>query len=73
MGCKVLICCKAGGIGQEVMVPLEDQYGAQIRLHLAHITCLAPLTVGPGCAVELSVCSACTDHAKSKDALILCD
>lgn len=72
MGCKLLICCKVGGVAQEVKVPLE-KYGAQIRLQLAHVTCLAPMTVDRGCAVELSVCSACTDHAETKDALILCD
>lgn len=27
------------------MVPLQEKYGAQIRLHLAHVTCLAPMTV----------------------------
>lgn len=73
MGCKLLICSKVGGVAQGVKVPLEEKCGAQIRLHLACMTCLAPMTVGHGCAVELSVCSACTDHAKSKDALMLCD
>lgn len=73
MGCKLLVCCKVGGVAQEVKVALEESYGAQIRLQLAHVTCLAPMTVDRGCAVELSVCPACTDHAKSKDALVLCD
>lgn len=71
--CKLLICCKVGEVAQEVKVPLKEKYGVQIRLHLVHLTWLAPMTVDCGCDVELSVCSASTDHAKSKDALILCD
>ena len=67
------MCCKVGGVAQGVKIPLEEKHGAKLRLHLARVTRLAPMTVDHSRAVELSVCSACTDHAKSEDALVLCD
>jgi len=67
------MCCKVGGIAQGVKVPLEEKCGAKLRLHLARVTRLAPMTVDRGRAVELSVCSARTDRTESEDPLVLCD
>lgn len=63
------MCCKAGGVAQGVKVPLEEKRGAKLRLHLARVTCLAPMTVDRGHAVEPSVCSVCTGHVLSQKML----
>lgn len=67
------MCCKVGGAARGAKALLEEKRGAKLRPHLACVTRLAPMTVDCSRAVELSFCSACTDHAKSEDALVLCD